>query len=282
MRIIGFLLLAGLALCVALYGAGIAYLATYQRHLIYPGVHDPPRQDRHVAPGTQAFALATSDGESLHALWVPPKPGCGVVLTFHGNGSLPEPHAARFSGPPWHEAGWGVLAMAYRGYPGSTGSPSEKGLIEDGLSAYRHVAEQAPGAPILLHGHSLGSAVAVAVAERMPHLGLYLESPFDALSHVAQLHMPYVPTSLFLLDTYRSDKRIAAGAQPVFIVQGDDDDIVPAKLAMRLAKAAGQRATIAVIPGDHVSILGERDAEAEAFFRARFPTRCDGAPRDAR
>lgn len=270
MRIIGYLLVA--ILC--LYGAAAGVLAFYQRRLIYPGAFMAFPHDDAVPAGTEAVTLTTADGERLHGLWSAPRPGCGVVLSFHGNASFPGPHAARFAGSPWREAGWGVLSIAYRGYPGSTGTPSETGLIEDGFSAYRFVSEKAPGAPVLLHGHSLGAAVAVAVAEGRPHLGLYLEAPFDSMSHVVRVHFPYVPSGLFLRDTYRSDLRIAHGTAPVLIVQGDDDDIVPDALARELASAAGPRARIEVIPGDHVSILGSRDGEAEALFRGTIPAPC--------
>lgn len=268
------IIIVGLLAVLGLYAAAMGVLAFYQRRLIYPGAFEAIPREETVPAGTEAVSVKTSDGESLHGLWSAPKPGCGVVLSFHGNGSFPEPHAARFTGSPWREAGWGALSIAYRGYPGSTGSPSEGGLIQDGLAAYRFVAERAPGAPILLHGHSLGTAIAVAVAETSPHLGLYLEAPFDSMSHVVGLHFPYVPSRLFLLDTYRSDRRIEHGSAPVLIVQGDADDIVPAKLAVRLAAIAGTRAKIAVIPGDHVSIFGERDGEAEALFSKALPKTC--------
>ncbi|MBY0254249.1 MAG: alpha/beta hydrolase, partial [Methylobacterium organophilum] len=199
--------------------------------------------------------------------------GCGVVVSFHGNGSRPEPHAARFAAGPWRAGGWGVLSVAYRGYPGSTGSPSEDGLIRDGLAAVEAARARAPGAPILLHGHSLGAAVAVAVAERVPAIGLYLEAPFDSMTHTVRLHVPLAPIWL-LRDTYRSDLRIRGGTAPVLIVQGRDDTVVPAKLARNLAEAAGPRAQIDVIPGDHVSILGIRDREAEALFGSRVGPAC--------
>lgn len=228
-----------------------------------------------TAAGVEAITLRTADGQSLHALWHPPQPGCGVVVTFHGNASRPEPHAERFTEGPWRQGGWGVLAPAYRGYPGSTGSPSEDGLIRDGIAAYIAAAERAPGAPILLHGHSLGAAVAVAVAERAPQLGLYLEAPFDSMSHLVRLRFPFVPSRWLLADTYRSDRRIAGRTEPVLIVQGAQDPVVPAKLALRLAAAAGPQARLELMPGDHVSILGRADARAEALFRARLRGRCN-------
>ncbi|MDP4021861.1 alpha/beta hydrolase [Methylobacterium sp. NEAU 140] len=252
-------------LALALYALALVGLALGQRRLIYPGAYRPPPPHA-VPPGVAVVTVATPDGERLHGLWHPPRPGCGVVVTFHGNGARPEPHAARFSQGPWRAAGWGVLAVAYRGYPGSTGAPSEDGLIRDGLAAAAEVAARAPGAPVLLHGHSLGAAVAVAVAERVPHRGLYLEAPFDSLVNAVRVHFPYVPT-LLLRDTFRSDRRVAGGTAPVLIVQGEADRIVPAELARRLEAAIGPRARLDLIPGDHVSILGARDAEAAALFR---------------
>ena len=93
------------------------------------------------------------------------------------------------------------------------------------------------------------------------------------MGHVVRLHAPLVPSWL-LRDTYRSDRRIRAGTRPVLIVQGRDDAVVPAKLALALARAAGLRARFALIPCDHGSILGVRDREAEALFRERVGLVC--------
>ncbi|KMO25412.1 alpha/beta hydrolase, partial [Methylobacterium variabile] len=171
-----------------------------------------------------------------------------------------------FSSGIWRDAGWGSLAIAYGGYPGSTGSPSEAGLIEDGMAAYRFVSHRAPGAPILLHGHSMGAAVAVAVAARAPHLGLYLEAPFVSLARLVGEHFPLLP-GLLLRDTWRSDRRIGDAAGRILIVHGTDDPVIPVAHGRDLAAMAGPRAQFVAVPGDHVSLLGQRDAEAEATFR---------------
>lgn len=261
------LVLPALAVVLCLVGCALGALTLFQRHLIYPrafGGH-PPAADRSL-PGASIVSIGTQDGERVFAFWRPPAPGCGVVLSFHGNGSLPEGHAARFLGEPWRSHGWGVLAPAYRGYPGSTGSPSEDGLIMDGGASLRFVEDRAPGAGILLHGHSLGAAVAIAVAETGRHRGLYLEAPFDSLLHLVRVRFPHLPSAL-LRDTWQSDRRISANGAPVLIIHGDDDPVIPTKFAKALATAAGPETRFVVLPGDHVSILGSRDAQAESQFR---------------
>jgi fermentation-respiration switch protein FrsA (DUF1100 family) len=118
--------------------------------------------------------------------------------------------------------------------------------------------------------------VAVAIAGQVEAIGLYLEAPFDSLTHAVRLHVPLAPSWL-LRDTYRSDLRIRGGSAPILIVQGSDDPVVPAKLAWALATAAGPRAQFALVPGDHVSIVGARDREAEALFRLFVGPACGTA-----
>ncbi|WP_019906012.1 alpha/beta hydrolase [Methylobacterium sp. 77] len=257
-----------LPVAVGLYASILGALFLFQRHLLYPGAFGAGlrQTDRIVPAGTDAVSVTTADGHRLYGLWRAPEPGRGVVLTFHGNGSLPEPHAARFSTGVWRAAGWGVLAIAYRGYPGSTGSPSEAGLIEDGLAAYRLATKLAPEAPILLHGHSMGAAVAVALAAREPHLGLYLEAPFASMAQLVGERFPLLPGAI-LLDRWRSDRRIGEASGRILIVHGTDDPVIPVAHARELGAIAGDRAKLVALPGDHVSILGQRDEEAEATFR---------------
>ncbi|WP_335645477.1 alpha/beta hydrolase [Methylobacterium durans] len=268
-----------LAAAAGLYVLAIGLLAFFQRTLIYPGAFTAPRALASVEPpaGAQTVRVATADGETLHGLWRPPRPGCGVVLTFHGNGSRPEPHAERFSADAWARNGWGVLAIAYRGYPGSTGSPSEDGLIADGEAAYREISRRAPGAPVLLHGHSLGTAIVAALARTHTAIGLYLEAPFDSMSAMVRLRFPLAPPWL-LRDTYPNDERLAGATMPVFIVHGLSDPVIPIANGRSLATAIGPAVRFEAVPGDHVSILGSRDAEAEALFRDRIGAACRSVP----
>lgn len=264
--IVGVLLGLGL-----MYVLGVGLLAAWQRHIVFPGafLKAVPRLARAPADTVEA-TVTTADGERLHALWKAPRTGCGVVVTFHGNASFPETMAARFAADPWARDGWGLLAIAYRGYPGSTGAPSEDGLITDGLAAYAEAHRRAPQSPILLHGHSLGAAIAIAVATRTDgYAGLYLEAPFASLLRLAEMRQPFVPVSWLLRDPMRSDERIGHVHGPVVIVHGTGDGIVPVEEGRRLAAAAPSGTVFDAIAGDHMSIVGARDRAYEPVFRGR-------------
>jgi uncharacterized protein len=130
------------ALLLVGYVAGLLLLHVFQRSLLYH-----PRR-RPVAPATVGFpeaetvVLATSDGERVIAWHVPPRPGHPLVIYFHGNAETVANRVDR------HRAliatGAGLLAVSYRGYMGSTGKPSESGLLHDADAAYTFAASRNP------------------------------------------------------------------------------------------------------------------------------------------
>ena len=257
-----------IALAALLYGAALLGLYLWQRHIIFPGAFIQGLPPDALPASVASTDVFTTDGERLRALWKPPRPGCGIVVTFHGNGSFPEAGATRFAAGPWADDGWGVLAIAYWGYPGSTGSPSEAGLIADGMAAFAEAKRRAPSSPVLLHGHSLGTAVAIAVAERDPRYAvLYLDAPFASVLALAQARLPFVPVAALLKDPFQSDLRIGHVHGPVVIIHGAGDGTIPVTEGRRLAGLAPKGTIFEAVAGDHVSLLGTRDAVWEPVFR---------------
>jgi len=255
--------LAGLVFVAWL--AVIGALFAMQRKLLYPASH-VAQNDDWGAPGVSRVVVVTADGERLRGYWKPPAAGGSVVVTFHGNGSSVVTHARRFAEPPWSTNGWGFLAIAWRSYPGSTGSPSEAGLLADGEAAVAFV-ERESAAPMLFHGHSLGTGVAVAMAARHKSKGLYLEAPYDSMTAVAQGHYPYAP-GFILLDTFRSVDRIADVASRVLAIHGLADVVIPPQRGLALVAAAQPGGRFIGLAGiDHNDGFAVRDAVAEALFR---------------
>ena len=210
----------------------VALMYVAQRRLMY--FPDRARTPPAMAglPAAEEIALDTEDGERVIAWSVPPREGKPVVLYFHGNGGSLAYRAARFRALV--ADGTGLLALSYRGYGGSSGSPSEAGLIADGRALYRYAAARYPAEQIALWGESLGGGVAIALAAQEKVGRLILEAPFTSAEDVAARAYPFAPVRLLMKDRFRSDARIGAVSAPVLVLHGDRDGIVPIALGERL------------------------------------------------
>ncbi|MGI9356199.1 MAG: alpha/beta hydrolase [Rhizobiaceae bacterium] len=219
-----------------------------------------------TVPGFFDVSLKTSDGEILRVFWRLPDTGKPVIIVFHGNGD-----AALFQqtkGRMLARAGFGVLLAEYRGYGGSTGSPSENGLHLDALAAYDFARNQTE-VPIGVYAHSLGTGVALELALKRKVFALVLESPFDSLQAVAQSKMTWLPMSALLKHPFRSDHRIGKIDVPILIMHGNQDRVVPIEHGQRLVNLAPEGTDFVEISGaghNDINQFGTIE-QAIAFFR---------------
>jgi fermentation-respiration switch protein FrsA (DUF1100 family) len=160
-------------------------------------------------------------------------------------------------------SGYGFLAVSYRGYGGSTGSPTEAGLMRDGGAAYREARSRGYDEDrIVLMGESLGTGIATALAATRRAAALVLDSPFSSAADAAAAHVPIFPVRWFMFDQFRSDLAIRNVKIPVLIVHGSDDGVIPIALAKRLFERANEpKALITVAGGGHL-VLGLPDVFA--------------------
>jgi len=269
-------IMIGVLVLALVYVSMAALLFVMQRHVIFPRHLVPHDAHEYSVDGFDRIQLLTGDGVVLDAYWRPPAKDAPVIVAFHGNADAPFTHANRFSGEKW--ARYGVLAIAFRGYPGSGGEPGEAGLIEDGEAAVAHVADMAPGSPLVLYGHSLGAAVAVAMAERHEAMALVLEAPFESMLAMARRTAPWAPAFL-LKDTFRSDLRIAGSrACRTLVLHGNRDTVIPVAFGRALASAAGAD-FVEVEGAGHNDIVGAADERILALLEGG--NACSGhAPKD--
>jgi fermentation-respiration switch protein FrsA (DUF1100 family) len=173
----------------------------------------------------EEIELDTPDGEKVIVWHVPPRGDKPVVLYFHGNGGSLRLRAARFGRLTGD--GTGLVALSYRGYGGSTGRPSEAGLIADAAAVHAFAAARYGTGRLVLWGESLGTGVAVAIAAQYPVARVLLESPFTSAADVAAAAYPFVPVRWLMKDQFRSDERIAKVNVPVLVLHGELDRVVP-------------------------------------------------------
>jgi len=221
------------------YVCGLLALFFAQRAVLFP-VPTTTRTAPPVAgfPEAEEHILTTVDGEKVIVWHVPAKPGRPVILYFHGNGDYLAGFFGRFR--DLIADGTGIVALSYRGYAGSSGQPSEQGLLQDAAAAYAFTAARYRADKIVAWGFSLGTGVAVALAAEQPIGKLILESPYTSIVDVAASAFWFAPVRLLMRDQFRSDQRIARIRVPLLVMHGALDTTIPVAFGERLFALANE------------------------------------------
>ena len=249
---VGVLIAYALVACAAYFG---------QRRLMYfpDRARTPPAQAG--LANVEERALRTPDGTRLIAWYGKAKPGQPTLLYFHGNGGGLIDRAPRIE--RFMAEGWGVYMMAYRGYAGSTGKPSERANVADARLAYSAlVHDGVDPKSIILYGESLGSGVAARIAAERPVAGLILDAPYTSVVALAARAYPYLPVRQLLLDRYETDQVIAQVKAPVLILHGERDAVIPVAMGRALARLANEPKRLVTFPNGGHSDLYVNDNNA--------------------
>jgi fermentation-respiration switch protein FrsA (DUF1100 family) len=215
---------------------------------IYPAP-TVPLAERALPPGAMLVEARTADGLALTGVHVAPRAGQPVLLAFPGNASDAADSAWWLL--PLLDRGFGLVAANYRGYAGNPGRPSEAGLLRDAEAFLALARERHPDARLWSIGHSLGGAVAIALAERSPPDAVLAWGTFTTVRDMA----PALGRWL-VADVWRNVDRVPRLSVPLFLVHGLADPVVPAAHRERLhaiASAASLRGgSFVIVGGTHV------------------------------
>jgi uncharacterized protein len=265
------LLLLLLALILIAYGVVVAFMYGMQRSLLYYPANRGLTPDAVGLAGVQVNRIATEDGESIVTWYSPPKPDSPVIVYFHGNAGEIGDRAERFH--YFAKRGFGVLFVSYRGFGGSTGSISEPGLVVDALTAYDWLVRQhVQPAQIAVIGESLGTGVALQLAEQRPVGAIALEAPYTSTADIGAAIYWWLPVRLLMADQFRSLDRIGDVRVPLLIIHGEEDALIPVSHGKALFAAANEPKRFVVVPQAGHEIVGNEatwQTEVE-FFRAHL------------
>jgi fermentation-respiration switch protein FrsA (DUF1100 family) len=259
------------AIAASGYCAFVAFLYVTQRQFLYHPQSIHPSPVAAGLPNAAEAVIETSDGERVIVWHVPPLGENPVVIYFHGNAEIVARRASRHR--ELTAKGNGLVALSYRGYMGSSGAPTEEGLLRDAEAAYRFATSNYPSSPIVLWGHSLGTGVAVALAGGQPVAGVALESPYSSTADVAARLFPFVPVRWLMHDQFRSDLRIDTVRAPLLIMHGARDWVVPIELGERLfARAREPKRFVRFPEGGHDDLdRYGAGTEVQRFIEERRP-----------
>jgi len=230
---------------------GAMMIRLSENRLIFPAPRFP---QGFVPPETYGLHaeevwITTSDGVRINAWYFPSASASRVLLFFHGNAENIGTSLGRTK--VLSVLGLNILAVDYRGYGKSEGSPDEAGVYRDAEAAYRYLTDRRGfrAKDIVVHGVSLGGAVAIDLASRFECGGLIIESSFTSARDMARQAFiiplfAYVPKSQF-----KSLSKIVKVRAPVLIIHGTRDEIIPFSMGEKLYRAAPEPKSFVPIAG---------------------------------
>lgn len=247
-------------IAVLLY-LGLAFmLFVLQRTILYV-----PSKKRTPPPEIAEVAqVPTQDGLALEGWYFKPQDGRPVLVYFHGNAGAIKDRLGKIT--DYLNAGYGVLLAEYRGYGGNPGKPTEAGLYRDGWAYLDWLAREKGIGPeqVVLYGESLGTGVSVELAAHLsdretPPLAVVLEAPFTSVLDVAKRTYFFIPVDFLLLDRYMSREKITRVRAPLFVVNGQFDEVIPESQGRALFDMANEPKQFKQIAGGYhgnLSVLG--------------------------
>jgi fermentation-respiration switch protein FrsA (DUF1100 family) len=259
-------LLKWMLVALAGYGGLVALLYFAQRSMQYFPERVRTAPAAAGLPEAEEIVLDTADGEKVIAWHVPPRGERPVILYLHGNGAALRHRVDRYRALTLD--GTGLLALSYRGYGGSTGQPTEAGLIADAQAAYEFAVVRYGAQRIDLWGESLGTGVAVALTAEKPIGRMVLQAPFTSAADVGASRYWYMPVRLLMKDQFRSDLRIGQVTAPVLVLHGERDTVVPIALGERLYEMIKSPKRFVRFAGLGHNELGMQAVEAARVFWA--------------
>ena len=257
---------------VVLYLAIVALFAFNQRRLLYfPGRALGPEE--RVADIAAPLGLEPwRDAQGLRIGWrqVPPAHGPATrrMVVFHGNAGTAFERSQYLMGFGRMDQGrtWQVFLFEYPGYDARPGEPSQAAFCATGREALAQLAAE-DSRPIYVTGESVGAGVACALAGDMPQqvAGVFLMTPFAALSEVGAHHYPWLPVSLILRDRWDNVAALRKYRGPVAVMIAGQDEVVTAAQSRKLFDSyAGPKREWVDEDATHNTVI---DAPTEVWWR---------------
>jgi fermentation-respiration switch protein FrsA (DUF1100 family) len=224
---------------IVIYSSILVILFIFQRNLMYHPQENNYFGDK-LEVEIEKVNITTIDNINLLG-WFHKKDlnKFKTIIYFHGNAGTLDNRIHKLN--HFKDMEVNFLIIAWRGFSGNQGSPSEKGLYIDGRSAVNWVLKQGViEEDIILYGESLGTGIATELAQHRNFAGVILETPFTSMINAAKKFYPYIPVNLLLKDRFENFKKIKNINSPVLIMHGEKDTIVPFTMGRKMYQLANE------------------------------------------
>ena len=199
--------------------------------------------------------VLTEDGIQLVGWYVPAKDGNKTIVFFHGNGQIIGTSTGGVS--YFIGLGYGVLFAEYREYAGHAGKVTEEGLYLDANAYVEWLlnSKNLQQKDLIFYGESLGTALALKMAKSYDGAAVVLLAPFSSILDTAKKHYWYLPVDLMLKDTFFNDRLISSVDEPILMIHGDEDRVVPIEYGRKLYNIAPNGTEFVTVAGGNHSNL---------------------------
>ena len=217
----------------------LVFLYFYQRNLLYHPNENNYSEDK-ISVDIENVRIKTSDNIELLG-WYHEKnlKDFKTLIFFHGNAGSLENRIHKLN--HFRDMNINFLIIAWRGFSGNKGNPSEQGLYEDGKSAIDWLIKKGVSEKnLILYGESLGTGVATHLAQNKNFAGVILETPFTSMIDAAKKFYPYIPVKLLLKDKFENYKKIKNINLPILIMHGEIDQLVPFSMGKKIYEIANE------------------------------------------
>jgi len=222
-----------------IYFLVLVFLYFYQRNLLYHPNENNYSEDK-ISVDIENVRIKTSDNIELLG-WYHEKnlKDFKTLIFFHGNAGSLENRIHKLN--HFRDMNINFLIIAWRGFSGNNGNPSEQGLYEDGKSAIDWLIKKGVSEKnLILYGESLGTGVATHLAQNKNFAGVILETPFTSMIDAAKKFYPYIPVKLLLKDKFENYKKIKNINSPILIMHGEVDQLVPFSMGKKIYEIANE------------------------------------------
>jgi uncharacterized protein len=222
-----------------LYFFVLVFLYFYQGNLLYHPNENNYSKDK-ITVDIKQVKITTSDNIELLG-WYHKKnlKVFKTLIFFHGNAGSLENRIHKLN--HFIDMNINFLIVAWRGFNGNSGKPSEQGLYEDGKSTINWLIKKGVNEKnIVLYGESLGTGVATHLAQNKNFAGVILETPFTSMIDAAKTFYPYIPVNFLLKDKFENYKKIKNISSPILVMHGEADQIVPFYMGKKIYESANK------------------------------------------
>ena len=209
-------------------------LFLFQRKFTFNLSGKPKKPEDYNLKNVSIEYIKVSDSIKLLSWLSRPKRNKPIILYFHGNSFDIGERAFKIK--KFIDKGYGVLIFAYRGFSGNKGKPNENNIYNDSKIIIKWLKKtlSIEENNIILYGESLGTGVAIEMAQKRNFRSVILEAPFTSITEIAKKMYPIYPVKFLIWDKFDNLSKINSIFSPILFIHGKKDEIVPFEMGERL------------------------------------------------